>query len=71
MCLDWNSTGDITASGSLDTNVMVWSVADLGKKIKALNVHKDGVIGVAWEGAKVLSTGGDATVKVWKLEGLA
>ena len=27
---------------------------------------------VAWEeGGKVLSTGGDATVKVWKPEGLA
>lgn len=70
-CLDWNGTGDFAASGSLDTNVMVWSVADPGKRIKALNAHKDGVTGVAWESAKVLSTGGDATVKVWKLEGLA
>ncbi|KAF2274781.1 WD repeat-containing protein 2 [Westerdykella ornata] len=69
-CLAWDRTGNFAASGSLDTNVMVWSVEEPGKRIKALNSHKDGVTGVAWEKADtVLSTGGDASVKVWKLAG--
>ncbi|OCK80029.1 WD40 repeat-like protein [Lepidopterella palustris CBS 459.81] len=69
-CLAWDGTGNFAVSGSLDTNVMVWSVGDPGKRVKALNAHKDGVTGVVWEGEKVLSTGGDATVKVWKVQGL-
>lgn len=66
----WDPTGEFAVSGSLDTNVYVWSVADPGKRVKALNAHKDGVSGVAWVEGKVLSTGGDATVKVWKVEGV-
>ncbi|GME39217.1 actin cortical patch [Neofusicoccum parvum] len=70
----WNDSEEYAASGSLDTNVFVWSLANPGKRIKSLNAHKDGVSGVAWVGSgkdKVLSTGGDSTVKVWKVEGLA
>jgi WD40 repeat protein len=67
----WDHTGEYAVSGSLDTNVYVWSVANPGQRIKALNAHKDGVNGVAWEKkGLVLSTGGDATVKVWKVEGI-
>lgn len=69
-CLAWEESGKFAASGSLDTNVMVWSIEDPGKRIKALNAHKDGVTGVAWEKTgKVLSAGGDASVKVWKVQG--
>jgi WD repeat-containing protein 1 (actin-interacting protein 1) len=61
--------GDLVVSGSLDTNVYVWSLKDPARRIKALNAHKDGVSGVAWaDGGVILSTGGDATVKVWKVE---
>ena len=67
----WDLTGEYAVSGSLDTNVYVWSIASPARRIKALNAHKEGVNGVAWgEGGKVLSTGADATVKVWKVEGL-
>ncbi|KAK7550195.1 WD repeat-containing protein 2 [Phyllosticta citricarpa] len=67
----WSESEEFAASGSLDTNVFVWSVANPGKRVKTLNAHKDGVNGVAWVGKdKVLSTGGDATVKVWKTERL-
>lgn len=67
----WNDSEEFAASGSLDTNVYVWSVANPGKRVKTLNAHKDGVNGVAWVGKDtVLTTGGDATVKVWKTEGL-
>jgi WD40 repeat protein len=67
----WDPSGEWAVSGSLDTNVYVWSIANPGQRIKALNAHKDGVNGVAWEEkGRVLSTGGDATVKVWKVEGI-
>ncbi|KAF2739545.1 WD40 repeat-like protein [Polyplosphaeria fusca] len=66
----WNSSEELAASGSLDTNVFVWSIKEPGKRIKALNAHKDGVTGVAWDKfGRVLSTGGDASIKVWKVEG--
>lgn len=69
-CLAWDESEDYAASGSLDTNVMVWSTQDPGKRIKALNAHKDGVTGVAWEtAAKVISAGGDASIKVWSVKG--
>ncbi|KAJ4375226.1 WD40 repeat-like protein [Neocucurbitaria cava] len=68
-CLAWDESEKYTASGSLDTNVMVWSTEDPGKRIKALNAHKDGVTGVAWEQAtKVISAGGDASIKVWTVK---
>ncbi|KAF2269111.1 WD40 repeat-like protein [Lojkania enalia] len=66
----WDESGEFAASSSLDTNVFVWSTKEPGKRIKVLNAHKDGVTGVAWEKpGKVISAGGDATVKVWKVEG--
>ncbi|KAF2743828.1 WD40 repeat-like protein [Sporormia fimetaria CBS 119925] len=69
-CLAWDESGKFAASGSLDTSVMVWSVEDPGKRIKALNAHKDGVTGVAWQKTgRVLSTGGDASVKAWGVPG--
>jgi WD40 repeat protein len=68
-CLAWDESEEHAASGSLDTNVMVWSTEDPGKRIKALNAHKDGVAGVVWEKAgKVVSAGGDASIKVWTVK---
>lgn len=68
-CVAWDADGQFAASGSLDTNVFVWSVQNPGQRIKALNAHKDGVFGVAWTAAgKVLSTGGDSTVKLWTVK---
>jgi len=68
-CLAWDESEKQAASGSLDTNVMVWSTEDPGKRIKALNAHKDGVAGVAWAAAgKVISAGGDASIKVWSIK---
>jgi WD40 repeat protein len=69
-CLAWDESEQYAASGSLDTNVMVWSIEDPGKRIKALNAHKDGVTGVAWEKTtKVISAGGDAAIKIWVVKG--
>lgn len=67
----WSPDSKIAVSGALDTNVFVWSLADPGKRIKALNAHKEGVSAVVWvEEGRVLSTGADAAVKVWKVEGV-
>lgn len=54
-------------SGSLDTNIHVWSLKEPGKRVKATNAHKEGVNGVAWVGDTVYSTGADAAVKKWKV----
>jgi len=75
--ISWSKDGQFAASGSLDTNVFVWSLKSPGKRIKAAGAHKDGVNGVVWVGeeggkdAKVISVGADAAVKTWKVGGLA
>ncbi|KAK5168998.1 WD40 repeat-like protein [Saxophila tyrrhenica] len=70
-CIAWSQDGRKAVSGALDTNVFVWSLADPGKRVKALNAHKEGVGGVVWaEDSKVISCGADAAVKVWKVEGV-
>ena len=70
-CVAWSPDGKKAVSGALDTSVFVWSLADPGKRVKALNAHKEGVGGVVWaEEGKVISCGADAAVKVWKVEGV-
>ncbi|KJR81038.1 uncharacterized protein SPSK_05101 [Sporothrix schenckii 1099-18] len=68
----WNDAATHAASGGLDTNVFVWSLAKPGSRVKALNAHKDGVSGVAWvDGSqKVASAGVDAALKIWTVSGL-
>ncbi|SPN99559.1 related to stress protein p66 [Cephalotrichum gorgonifer] len=67
-CVAWNEEGTHAVSGGLDTNIHVWSLAKPGSRVKAGNAHKDGVNGVAWAGGKVVSSGGDAAVKVWDVK---
>ncbi|KAK5115550.1 hypothetical protein LTR62_001209 [Meristemomyces frigidus] len=67
----WSPASKLAASGSLDTNVMVWSLADPGKRVKALNAHQEGVGGVVWDGeGRVVSCGADGAVKCWGVEGV-
>jgi len=67
----WRSDGQFAASGSLDTNVFVWSLASPGKRVKAAGAHKDGVGGVVWWGEdRIVSVGADAAVKTWAVKGL-
>ena len=69
--ISWSPDGKKAVSGALDTSVYVWSLADPGKRVKALNAHKDGVGGVVWaEEGRVISCGADAAVKVWKVAGV-
>lgn len=71
-CVAWNDAGTHAVSGGLDTNLFLWSVAKPGRRVGVSNAHKEGVNGVLWvkaeEGAKVVSVGGDAAVKVWEVE---
>lgn len=68
--LAWNEAGTHAVSGSLDTNLFVWSLKDPGARVKATNAHKEGVNGVSWLGEKVISCGFDAAVKLWEVSGL-
>lgn len=52
-------------TGSLDSNVFIYSVANPTKNIKAGNAHMGGVSAVGWEGGDVVSTGADGCVKRW------
>lgn len=70
--IDWNDNSTHVVSGSLDTNIFVWSLANPGDWLQVTNAHKEGVNGVAWVdgGSKIASTGADAAVKLWKVDGL-
>ena len=63
----FNAEGTHAVSGSLDTNIHLWSLKEPGKRIKVTNAHKEGVNGVTWLKDGVFSTGADATVKKWKV----
>ncbi|KAF9431871.1 WD repeat-containing protein 1 [Entomortierella beljakovae] len=66
--VSWSSCGQYAVSGSLDTNVYVWSVQTPMKKIAILNAHALSVSGAAFvEENKIVTTGADACVKTWKL----
>ncbi|KAL8898034.1 MAG: hypothetical protein Q9192_002292 [Flavoplaca navasiana] len=70
--ISWNKGGTHAVSGGLDTNVFVWSVKKPGMRVGKPNAHKDGVNGVAWvDDSTVASVGGDAAVKLWKVEALS
>ena len=67
--IDWDEKGERAVSGALDTNIFVWSVKKPGQRVSVGSAHKEGVNGVRWAGeGKVVSVGGDAAVKVWKVE---
>ncbi|PWY92950.1 actin cortical patch component [Aspergillus heteromorphus CBS 117.55] len=64
--LAWNEDNVHLVSGSLDTNIFVWSLNNPGDWLQVSNAHKEGVNGVAWiaGGSKVASAGADAAVKL-------
>ena len=70
MSIDWDAKGERAVSGGLDTNIFVWSVKKPGQRISVSQAHKEGVNGVRWAGEnEVVSVGGDAAVKKWRVEG--
>ena len=70
MSIDWDEGGEKAVSGGLDTEIFVWSVKKPGQRISVGQAHKEGVNGVMWAGRdEVVSVGGDAAVKRWRVEG--
>ena len=70
MSIDWDVSGERAGSGGLDTEIFVWSVKKPGQRISVGQAHKEGVNGVRWSGPdEVVSVGGDAAVKRWKVQG--
>lgn len=63
----FNPEATHAVSGSLDTNIHLWSLQDPGKRVKVTNAHKEGVNGICWLADGAYSTGADATVKRWKV----
>lgn len=67
--ITWRSDGKYAATGSLDTNVFVYSVEKPAKNLKVMGVHRDGVNAVAWVGNnKIVTVGADACVKTWSVK---
>lgn len=65
----WNEQGTHVVTGSLDTNIFVYSVENPGRHLSAKNAHMGGVNAVAWEGTDiVVSAGADASVKRWEVK---
>ena len=67
--LDWSKCGDYLVSGSIDTNIYVWSRENPFKKVVIKNAHVDAVNSVRFlnhaSGLSIASVGQDAAIRVW------
>ena len=71
MSIDWDENGESAGSGGLDTEIFVWSVHKPGQRVSVAQAHKEGVNGVRWAGEDlIVSVGGDAAVKKWRVDGV-
>ena len=69
MCIAWNQDSTHAVTGGFDANIFLWSVEKPGRRVGINHAHKDGVNGIVWvEKEKVVSVGGDAAVKIWKVD---
>ena len=67
--LSWRFDGKVLASSGEDGQVKLWEVQD-GSQVKAWSAHAGGARSVAFaEDARLVSTGRDQLVKVWKPDG--
>ncbi|KAJ2954901.1 hypothetical protein O0L34_g3224 [Tuta absoluta] len=66
-CVAWSPDSARLASGSLDTTVIVWSVATPNKHVIIKNAHpQNQITGLAWlDDETLLSVGQDANTRVW------
>lgn len=74
--IEWSSCGNYAVSGSLDTNVYVWSREKPFKKSVVKNAHVDSVNDVQFLSEKdgkltVASVGQDGALKIWAVDKVA
>jgi WD repeat-containing protein 1 (actin-interacting protein 1) len=66
--IGWSPDGLHAVSGSLDTNVEVWSVEKPTKHISIKNAHTESITGTAFlDNDTIVSVGQDAFIKGWKI----
>lgn len=68
-CVSWSPDSKRVASGSLDTNIIVWSVDAPAKHVSIKNAHPQSQItGLTWvDDVTVVSVGQDANTRVWNV----
>lgn len=67
--ISWHPDGKYIVSGSLDTNIIIFSVEKPAKTIKSLNAHKEGVNVVQWvSGEEIVSGGSDGIIRKWQVK---
>ncbi|KXS11475.1 WD40 repeat-like protein [Gonapodya prolifera JEL478] len=67
--LSWSPSGKRCVSGSLDTNVHVWSVDEPMKFVAIKGAHLDAVNGVTFLDEETVASGGqDGALRIWKLK---
>ncbi|GBP04478.1 Actin-interacting protein 1 [Eumeta japonica] len=68
-CVAWSPDGSRVASGSLDTAIIVWSVASPAKHIIIKNAHPQSQItGLTWlDDETIASVGQDANTRIWNV----
>ncbi|KAJ8679892.1 hypothetical protein QAD02_015679 [Eretmocerus hayati] len=69
-CVAWNPESTMVASGSLDTTIIIWSVANPAKHTIIKNAHSQSQITrLQWlDGETVVSVGQDCNTKIWRIE---
>ena len=66
--IGWSPDGTRAVSGSLDTNVEVWSVKNPSKHIAIKNAHTESVTGTAFlDNETIVSVSQDGFLKGWKV----
>lgn len=69
-CVAWSPNSLFVASGSLDTTIIIWSLASPSKHTIIKNAHPQSQITrLVWlDNETVISTGQDCNTKVWNVE---
>ncbi|XP_038994147.1 actin-interacting protein 1-2-like [Hibiscus syriacus] len=68
-CLAWSPNSTMVATGSLDTNVIIYEIAKpASNRITVKHAHPGGVYGLVFiDDCTVASSGEDACIRVWKI----
>jgi WD40 repeat protein len=67
--IKWSPDDKLILSGSLDTNLYIYSVEKPARNIKFLNAHKEGINCVTWLNENsIVSAGSDSCIKYWSVE---